>query len=46
MCNHGEYQLIEESMTEEKWEGDTLVQFTFDWVYCPECDDDFACSVN
>jgi hypothetical protein len=45
MCEHGGYQMIEEGMTEEVWEeGDILSQKTFDWVRCPECDDDFACN--
>lgn len=47
MCHHSTLQVIEEDMTEEKWEeGDIYVQETFDWVYCPECDEDFACNVR
>lgn len=44
MCNHGGLQIIEEGLMEEKWgEGDLYEQVQFDWVFCPECDDDFAC---
>jgi hypothetical protein len=45
MCNHATKQVIEEGLTQERWEGDLYVQDIFDWVYCPECDDDFACKV-
>ena len=45
MCSHGGFQIIEEGMVQEKWEeGDLFVQEVFDWVYCPECNEDFACN--
>jgi len=44
MCNHGGFQIIEEGMVEERWEeGDLYQQVQFDWVFCPECNEDFAC---
>lgn len=44
MCPHVDAQVIEEEMTEERWEGDFYVQNTFCWMVCPECGDDFACT--
>jgi hypothetical protein len=44
MCNHPAYQTIEEGMVEERWEeGDLFIQETFDWIYCPDCGENFSC---
>lgn len=45
MCGCGEtvWNVIEENMTVEHWEGDLYVQDIFTWVVCSECGDDFAC---
>ena len=46
MCQHNNASVIEENVSQEKWEGDLYVQEFFSWYYCPDCDDDFACKAR
>ena len=43
MCGHGAYQVIEEGVSEERWEGDFYVQDVFDWYVCEECGEEMCC---
>lgn len=44
MCDHLDVDVIDEEMSQERWEGDLYTQDIFCWVVCRECGDDFACS--
>ena len=47
MCPHANAQTIEEGIVQEGWEaGDLYVQNKYDWVFCPDCGDDFACKAQ
>jgi hypothetical protein len=33
-----------EGVTEEYWEEDIYQQKVYDWLFCADCDEDFACN--